>query len=224
MIHIKNGLYIYRIRDNSIMTSKYTFLHEKWSIWLYRECLRHIYMSAQTSRQIEALAKYARLIMGNIKCIYDDLELEDRERVNNLTSVDGLIAESLGLNPVRALNRNLALEGLISVIKKKEKILLYGAGVVGGKLLKLLKREHIQNKVCGFAISLEPDSDSGMRDEIAVKYIGEYAPEDVDLLVVSSCKCHSEMVKKAQELGFSDILLIDCDLERAIDRRLSGEC
>lgn len=222
MIHIKNGLYIYRVRDNSIMTSRHTFQHEKWRIWQYGECLRHIYMSAQTTRQIEALAKYARQIMGNIKCIYDDLDLADRERVNNLTSVDGLIAESLGLNPARALNRDLALEGLLSVIKRKEKILLYGAGVVGGKLLKLLKREHIQNKVCGFAISSEPDLDSGMRDGIVVKYIGEYASEDVDLLVISSCKYYSEMVKKAKELGFSEILLIDHNMEHAIDRRLSG--
>ena len=219
MIHMKDRLYVYRVRENSTMTSKHTYQHEKWRIWQYGECMKHIYTSARNPREVAALAKYARQVMSNIKCIYDDLDMDDREKINGLTSLDGLIVESMGLNPAGAFNRDLALEGLLAVLGRKRNVLLYGAGLVGRKFQRLLKMEHLDDRICGFAVSSLAGKKMEMLNGIAVKNIEEYDPAQIDLLVISACNHHFEMTRTAEMLGFKEILLIDYNMEHAMDRR-----
>lgn len=218
VMHVKNKLYIYRVRENSIMTQKFTFDHLKWRVWQFTECLRHMFVSAENEREKNAIAKYARQIMSNIIFIYNELDEEDRAKIGQLAAIDRLMVDTLGLDESRTINKNLAYEGLMTEINQRKNIVLYGAGVVGNKIYKLLKLKNIHHKIMGYAVSNHQDI--SYKNGIVVKKIDEYNSCNVDLLLISSCNYHSEMITQARKIGFKRILVITHEIENAIDNQL----
>lgn len=218
VMHIKDKLYIYRVREDSIMTQKYTFKHLKWRIWQFNESLRHIFTSAKDERERNAIAKYARQIMSNIIHIYNELPEEDKMKVGQLSSIDGLIVDALGLSASSTINKNLAYEGLMNEIEQHNRIVLYGAGLVGDKIYKLLKSKKMQQKIYGYAVT--DRSCVVYKNGIEIKKINEYNASDVDLLLISACNYHSEMIMQARKAGFKKILAITHEIENSIDNQL----
>lgn len=219
MIHIKEQLYIYRIRSNSTMTSKTTFRNVYWRIWQYKELLKAIFLYAENDREINAISMLAKRVMGNIKSMYLELDDIDKEKVAKLTSIDNVIAESMGLSAVNVYNADLQLEGMLSVIRSCDRVILYGAGLVGGRLLSLLKKLQLDEKVVGFAVSATKPEEKN-KDGKIIKYIGDYDADSVDLVVISACSHHSSMIREAKQNKFNNLLLVDYNIEHSINKML----
>lgn len=220
--HINNKLYKYRIRSNSIMTEKFTYKNEYWRVWQLSECLRFVYCECKTDREKKAVSKYARKMVSNIRFIYEELCENDKLIIGNLDSIEGLLLECFGLTSTSVYNSDLELEGLLSLIKSYEKVLLYGAGKVGKELFELLKQQKSDEKIIGFAVSNIEFEHNSIQDK-EVKYIGNYNPEEIDLVVVSVSKDQVEMIKKAKENGFDNLRIVDGRIAYNITKRLIGK-
>lgn len=219
MMHLSMGAYIYRIRANSIMTSAYTFEQAKWRIWQFTEVIRHIFQWTQNEREINALSKYAKMVVANINKNYWSLNRDDQIKIAGLESIYGLFTNCMGLNVSKSLNADLNLEGLMRLIEKSNRILLYGAGKVGTKIYELLKINGLDNRIVGFAVS-DTIIHYKMFDNIYVRNIADYSPHTIDLLILSAAGCHSEMLKTAQEIGYKNIRAINYQMEQMIDKQL----
>lgn len=221
MKHIKKQLYVYRVRHNSIMTEKYRFKHIYFRIWQFSECLKVIYTYARNQREIKALSKYAEQSMVNIKRINNYLTYEEKEKICDLDSLYGLIAKSMGITSISLdYNKELPLLGLLSVIEKYPQLILYGAGLVGNKLMHYLEHIGLKDKILGFAVSGNIIKDC--IEEIPVRCIKDYKPSLNTLLIISAGEnYHKEMVDEAKVIGFKNILIIDYALECMIDEKIS---
>lgn len=194
MKHIKECLYIYRMRENSTMTQKFTPRHWRSGIWQLGECLNMIYTQAQARREMCALARYSEQILGNIRYMYACLE---RENAN------GKKEEYLG--------------NVLNTLKKYRGIILYGAGQTGSKVKKFLECQGLAEKIIGFAVS--DNADAIMKKAgVMVRCIDDYQPkEDTVVMICARNNYHKDMMKMAEEAGFHNLLAVDCELEIAME-------
>lgn len=222
MIHLPIGAYIYRIRANSIMTSAYTHRQEKWRIWQFVEVVRLISQWTKNEKEANALTKYAKCVLSSIWSIYYALDDSEREKIYDLGSVYGLLASCMGINISEELNADLKLEGLLRLIEKSNRILLYGAGKVGTKMYHFLKIMGMEKKIAGYAVSdaVEPYI---LVDGLYVRNIADYESSAVDLLILSATAYHPQMAKTARELGYKNIRAINYQMEQMIDKKLYKE-
>lgn len=216
MIHIKERIYIYRIRRNSIMTSEIGYKHGKWRVRQFENCLKYIFAYAKNEREVKALSLYARQIMHNIKYIYGQLSDDDKDRISSESSLNSFILESLGLDFSKKYNKNLLLDGMLRKIENAGKVVLYGAGNVGKKLLRLLILLNMDNKIVGYAVSVKQAGKSLVEGK-QVKNINEYVGKNIDLVIISTCNYHEEMVDLANKAGFYNLILVNDEIESLID-------
>lgn len=219
MAHLPVRAYKYRVHADSIMTRQYTFEQEKWRIWQFSEVVRHIFQWCANDREVNALARYARGILSNIRTIYHALSDSERAKLWKLGAIHGLFADCMGLNMVEGINTDLKLEGLIRLIHNADRVLMFGAGNVACKMYELLKKTGMEKKIVGFAVSgsIEPYE---VIDGIYARCIEDYDCGIFDLLILSAIAYHSEMYETAKSLGFKNIRAIDYQMEQVIDRRL----
>lgn len=225
MMHMSIGAYIYRIHANSITTSTYTCRQVKWRIWQFTEVLKRIFLYSENERLVKALVKYAKWVLSSIRTISCALSDSEREKIKDLDSIYELFVDCMGLsglNILEKINPDLKLEGLMHIIEKSDRVLLYGAGNVARKMYELLKIAGMEKKVVGFAVSddIEPYVIDG---NVSVQCIKDYDCHSVDLLILAAIAYRSEMYKTAKELGFKNMRAIEYSMELLIDKRLLEE-
>lgn len=218
MRHLKEGLYIYRIRENSIMTQKYTYKHLYSSIWEYSEYLRIICQCTKSEREKNAILTIARAELRKAKVISRNLSEKEYRKMDNLSGLYTLLAENMGiLRSDIMYNDRLRIEGLLSELKKCEKIILYGAGIIGNKVKDYILQNGFGEKLLGFAVSKK--TDDIREDGICVKQISEYEVSEKVLLIISAQEAyHKDMLEKAEACGYRNICLIDCELESLLEQ------
>lgn len=220
MKHMKDGLYIYRVRENSIMTEKYTYKHLYYRIWQYSECLRMIYIYAKNEREVFALALFAEKSLANIKYINRILEESEAKQIYQLKGLYALLAKSIGISQLSTnYNSELKIVGLLSELQSYSKVLIYGAGVVGNKIKRYISINGLSDKILGFAVSRN-DSISYI-DGLHVKCISDYKVSDEILLIIAAQEnYHRDMLQQAEKYGYKNIRLIDYDLECMVDKKI----
>ncbi len=219
MKHIKDRLYIYRIRKNSIMTTSYTFKHQLSRIWQFSECLRAIYTFANTEQEVKALAAFANISMVSTKHIDYRLEIKEKEKIEGLDSLYGLLAKTMDLGKMH-YNRELSLEGLLTVMQGYSHIILYGAGLVGMKTRNFIEIKGMGDKFLGFGVSNEQEPN--LKNGKWVRYIGDYEPTDDTLVIISARESyHKAMADTAKMLGFQKIYVINYEMECVIDATIN---
>lgn len=220
MLHIKEKLYIYRIREQSIMTEKCTFRHQYSRIWQFSECLRLIYTLAQSEDEVNALASYGLQCLCSARYINSRLEREEKEKMSSLAPFYGLLVKAMNMDDgSRWCNRDLSFLGLMHELRAAKTIIIYGAGVVGNKVKRLLQNESMGSKILGFAVTRSLDRSH--KDGLMVKCIHDYKAEDDIVIVVAAREnYHRDMISAAHSQGFKRIVAIDYEMERVIDETL----
>ena len=218
--HMNRGLYLYRIRKNSIMTEKYSFANLKWRLWQFSECLRMLYSYELDEREKDALTKYSRQIMANINYIYKTLSNGENIDNQKLDSIANLLVDVMGLTKSQSYNADLEMEGLLSEICKADRIVLYGAGIVGDKLYRILKVESLDKKIIGYATTNKSSIEK--KNGYLVKQLEDFSNNEVDILIISSSRYQNDMLRFAEERGFKKIFVITHDIENAIDRYINS--
>lgn len=224
MCYLDKVLYIYRVRENSIMTQKNAVRHAEWRLRQYENCLRYIFTKAENEEEIKALEKYSGQILENIQYLFGKICAADRVRITENNPVGRLILKNMQSDYMYDSNRMLRLEGILGNIEKADRVLLYGAGNVGEKLMKLLSMRQLENKVVGFALSSAPGKDTYKQGK-PVKQISAYKNDNIELVIISSCGYHEDMLKQTGLLDNVRVLLIDMEIEGEIDYMIEqGGC
>ncbi len=221
MKHIKDGFYIYRVRENSIMTETYTYKHLYYRIWQYSECLRMIYTYAKNEREISALALFAEKSLANIKYINRTLEESEAKKIYQLDGLYALLTKSIGISQLSTnYNSELKIIGLLSELQSYSKVLIYGAGVVGNKIKNYMYINGLSNKIWGFAVSQK--NNISYIDGLSVKCISDYEVLDEVLLIIAAQEnYHGDMLDQAEKCGYQNIRMIDYELECMLDKKLN---
>ncbi|MBQ2900549.1 MAG: glycosyltransferase [Agathobacter sp.] len=220
MKHIKSHLYIYRVRDSSIMTQEFTSLHQESRIWQFSECLRMIYTYAQSERERKAIAKYAQKCIDSIFFIDNHLCKDEKKKIRELKTPCDLLFKSMRLAGVETeFNQELVLKGMQQEVKDVEQIIIYGAGVIGNKLKVFLEYSHLENRILGFAVTHKIERQ--YIDNYVVQSIAEYEVKDETLVVIATKpEYHREMADEAIKNGFKKIIVIGYEIEAAMDKKI----
>lgn len=221
MKHIKKKLYNYRVRQNSIMTQKFTYKHAYYRLWQIKECFRIYYSYTENDDEKIAVAKYALQCATSARDVYDKINLVDKQKVLELSSLEGVFVKLMGFdNSYNNYNDKFELMGFFEYVKKYNRIIIYGAGVVGNKVLYWLKINKLQNKVIGFAVS----DKNKIQDDSKIKCIGEYTTDDDVLVIIAARESfHKEMLNNVCKRGFKEYCFITHSIEQQIDLEIKGE-
>lgn len=218
MLHTTVGIYRYRVRANSIMTAKYSFNQLKWRIWQYREVQKRIYENYDNQLLQDALSEYGKLVLGSIRNTYKKLDYLDRIKIFELTGADGLVVNSLGFSEADFINTDLELNGLFRKVENATCILIYGAGNVGNKILKLITLLGLDFKIKGVVVSsLDKEILVGKHK---VESVDACDMDGVDLAIIATVKNHMDMYQKLREYANSDVIAISANMEFMIDNYL----
>ena len=215
VLHISEPIYIYRIRENSIMTSKYTFNQMRWRIWQYKELLRRLFSYELDSDVEYALSKYAEMVLGSLKEVYINLSDNEALKISELESVEGLLAHSFNMGIDNVFGDKLRYQGLLKILEEADSIVIYGAGNVGNKIFSVAKKLRIENKILGYATSVKTEIEK--LNDLYVKTIGEYNNEKIGVIIIASIRNHYEMLGEAKKLNAKEICVIDAALEKMMD-------
>lgn len=215
----------YRIRENSIMTSKPSCASLSGRLICYREIIGFLISRRLSERMRDAVSKYAEFIMYNIK--YTDFALEDsqKEPMESLSGVDRMLMNSLGVGRIGPYTVNAVIYelGFQTLVGSCEKVLLYGAGKIGRTVWNYLKKKGMSKKVIGFAVS-EKTADCSEIDGIKIKLIYEYKADDRTLVLITARWDYQKTMEiNARNAGFQKIEAVDFRLEQSIRNAVCGE-
>ena len=188
-------LYIYRVRENSIMTQKVSQKNLDSRIIVQCE-LKKIYENLNNVSDELKLAfdRYLEYIEVNADRVRKKIMLE-----NN------------------AKDAYFLREQFCARCDAAEEIILYGAGNVGGLVYHFLKSKKMEDKVVCFAISDEP-CEVDKKNGLPIKNINSLINKYIKQLVVVSAgeNYHKDMMELAMKVGFENIISINADLEAVL--------
>lgn len=223
--HINNKFLKYRVRSKSIMTTKVTYANMRGRMSCYITILRYLLNGELSDREKNAIVKFEKFIIYNIK--WTDYELDDIER-NKLISADPieqLIMASMdvGLERQYGISENIYLRGFKDLLASFENIVLYGAGKIGRKIYQYIEKIGYGHKVICFAVS-EMKEDNIFIHNIPVIEVAEVKTGESTLVIISARRDYQEdMLSKTRKLGFKNIEVVDFRLEQMITRQLKLE-
>lgn len=220
ILHLDAGIYQYRVRENSIMTAKESFTQFKWRIWQFREVQKRIYEKYDNQILQNALAEYAKLVLGSIRNVYMHLDYSERIKISELTGGDRLIVDLLGINEVDLINDDLALDGILRKIENSTGILIYGAGNVGNKIWKLINLLGFEHKIKKIVVSsVDKEIVIGKHK---VESIDTCDTRGVDLAIIATVKNQMDMFKRLREYINFDVIAISASMEFMVDNYLEN--
>jgi len=219
MYHINKQYLIYRIRDNSTMTSGYTFHNLYSRLICYIMIIQKAYTLGLDFRTQTAVYKYASFVRENLKHIYNVLNNEERMKILTLAPLEKLYLEGLGIeqSSVPVFNEDIYLDGFKNLIHYNKKIIIYGAGHVGRQVLTYIRNINLVKHVMCFAVT-DKENSEGCVMGLEVRCIDDlkYMAQDGYIIIAARKNHQEDMYKKARELGFNKIAVIDQMLEKAI--------
>ncbi len=220
--HIKEAYLKYRVRPNSIMTSKAFYASMKGRMFCYTKIMEYLLSEQLSHREKEAIVKFEKFIMYNIK--WTDYKLDDIERKKAISAdcIEQLISASMdvGLERQYGISENIYLRGFNNLLTSFEYVVLYGAGKIGRKIYRYMEKMGLSHKVIFFAVS-EKNGDDNFVENIPVKVIEDIKNEEGLLVLISARRDFQEnMLSKAKMLGFKNIEVIDFRLEQMVDKHI----
>lgn len=223
--HINNPYLKYRVRPQSIMTTKANSASLRGRTFCYTAILRYLLNNELSDRERNAIVKFEKLIIYSIKWTDYGLDDIERDKCANSDPLEQLIWTSMGvgLEGKYGISENIYLRGFNDLLDSFDNIVLYGAGRMGRKVYQYIKEKGYDSKVLCFAVS-KKNIDNEHVGNVLVKEISEVRNEERTLVIVSARRDYQEdMLRKAKNLGFENIEIIDLRMEKIIAKQLQRE-
>ena len=204
--NINRDLYIYRRRDNSIVST--ICERQLDSLVIIVSELLGICKSSKLSPKMECtLLQYIRDILDEIKkwCAY----YPEHKKLSMGTSTDQFIY-SLILNHDMKKYKYIKMSiEKIESLKQEKKIIVYGAGAVGIEVIRCMEENHI--KVCGVVVTHKDVNISAIQG-YSVKQIEEYIEEKEEVCVIVAVKnteAQENILFGLRKMGFIKVIIPD---------------
>lgn len=221
MVHIPEKLYVYRVRKGSIMSQGFSLTQAECRLWITEILLKEAFSKEHTKRGVNAIVEFALGIIYHFKFISNHLGYDDLQKLHEKEGLDKFFIKTCEIETGKGIyNRELYLRGLLDVAKTYDKVILYGAGIVGKKTYEILKKYDAQKNILGFAVSRCDDEYEQFG--VPVRQIDHYTPsKDTAVVITAGGKFHMEMIDSARKIGFDNFYLVDYKLESYMDTVLS---
>lgn len=218
--HVRQENYIYRVRNDSIMTVPFEFKNIYSYLICYKELLKLMFAIQDVSVK-QALAKYIERILADLQYADKTVVGKERAKYKYLRMEEQLLAKSLGIESNNyPINDSMYLDGFINRIRQEKRIILYGAGKVGRKVYLFLKESQLAENVECFAVTQRKDDDSDILG-LHVYSITEIenSKKDCFVLIAAHSNFQSDMQENLKRLNYDHIAVIDDRLEAIMDKR-----
>lgn len=216
MAHLSEKLYIYRVREKSIMTGRLCWNNVRSRLVVYREILRLLILQDNDTFGLQkCMAEYLSLVASHAKYMDEFREDEPLEGVSN--PLDVLLMKTMELGAYRIeVNESVILKGLEKLVADSEGVILYGAGHVGRLFVRFLEDQGLRGKVLCYAAS-ETQAGTTVLDQIPVLPIGEAikGPGQVILSVIAY-RARTDMQETLKQLGVKQFQIFDQYIYRAL--------
>lgn len=217
IMHVKKEFLVYRIRENSIMTSGASHASMYGRLVCYLEVIKYLLQNDLTSDIKSSIASFATFIMYNIKYVDFALNHTERMKASNLEPILQMLADSMevGASGQYGISANIYLLGFQELLKRHSKIILYGAGKIGRLVYKYIATQKLDSHIFSFAVS-QTDSNY-LIEGIPLRNIDDLADEKEALVLITARKDYQmDMIYKAKTLGFDNIEVVDFRLEQIL--------
>lgn len=223
--YLKKECYIYRVREHSIMNKPLEFQDLNSYLVCYREILREAFLQNWTDEALRAIKKYLDLIYYNIKRVAEILyNKTEYKRFTFQTAIDEILASSFEIDlQEKSLNKQIYFDGFNDLLRKSEKIIIYGAGQVGLLVYRYLQYNNWQRKVECFCVTSQNYSEKGIEGAPVKCIKDQEIKKNNALLVIAVRKNYQkEMLEIVSSLGYQDVVVIDYKLEQMMETRVGN--
>lgn len=218
VMHMNRPLLIYRVRDDSTMTSMPVYKNIKSRLICYYEILGYALSHDLQPEVSAAVAKFAGMVMRHLKDMDRRVTVEERKKTADFSPIEDFLAESMeiGLYSARSVATRMPLLGLRERVREAEDVVIYGAGKVGTLVYRFLKSHELSDKVKAFAVT--DGADGREIDGIPVVNLNDSRLGGGALLLVSAgLRFQWDMLQAAKRNGFHDIEVINRELELQLE-------
>ncbi len=216
--HINEKYYIYRIREKSMMTSRKDAYCLYSLVLVYGEIFRMLYTEKMNRRSEKAIGELLQASLKEIKNVNLELQKEHGGNLNIVWSdiKTNILAISMGIgNSIQLDGVNLVI--FEELIRKNNKIILYGAGGIGVKVYKYVERLGCINKIQCFAVTCKNQAQE-MIYNIPIRGIDDGClSKDALIIISANVENQKQMQSKLNELEFDNYYLVGSQLVEAIE-------
>lgn len=215
--YIAEKYYVYRIREQSMMTSKTSVYHLYSLVVVYNEILKMLYTEKLDGRTETAISELLLASVTQIK----NVNLELQKEHGGKFSIDwpntgtNILATSMGIGNTIQID-GVGLVKLEKLIRYYNQIILYGAGGIGEKVYRYMERLGCDTKIQCFAVTRETQAQEKFLN-IPVKRIDDCMSADTLVIISANEENGTQMQTKLDELKFDNYYLVDSQLVNAID-------
>lgn len=216
MAHLPERCYTYRVREQSIMTSKIRWENVRSRVVICAELLRLLVSLQNQERELlEAVADYTAQVVNHIKYL-DEFKIQRQSR-DMEDPFQTLLLKAMEVGKYgREVNENVILCGLEKIAADSDGVILYGAGNVGRLLFRFLDEKGLRGKILCYAVSKKPEEERTI-DGILVLPIKEAIRLSGHVILsVTDSRAQREMERRLEELGVEQYELFDRYMYRAL--------
>lgn len=224
MIHLSEKFYVYRVRENSIMTTQSHWENVRSRIVLYREMLRLLYLPENSNIELQkAMEEYISLTVFHAKYL-DEFRVDEQPN-EKLSPLDMLFLKSMELGKYRKeVNEQVILCGLEKIVENSRGIILYGAGNIGTLFYKFLKDKGLKEKILCYAVS-QSSRENVYLNDIRVLSVGEAVKKSgLIFLSVIDSQVQKDMIHTLEGLGVDKFEIFDQYMYRALRHYSEDNC
>lgn len=219
--HLNQKKYIYRVRNQSTMTSKPHFINVYSCIVNFKESLKLLLnIEGDQERLKKALARYIQFICFRIRNLDQKCGGTDVFTLDN--PIDSLLEECFEVGSKRVyVSNKILLAGLEKIVYESEGVVLYGAGKVGNLVYRFLCDVNLRQKIICFAVS-EAEAEAKSIDGMPVKDIRNIDLRGCLVLLTAGRGIQKEMIELLGGLGVRNYEGIDRYMEKALTDYFDG--
>lgn len=203
--YLKREYYIYRKRDGSIMYS-HSYRQVESLFIIFDEILHYWKEHRFSDETDDAIRTYLDSIYR--KFLQKKIYFEKYERISLGSPADAYLYEKMWLQRQSAFSYAFLSEDKIQRLKNASKVIIYGAGIVGGEAIELLEQEGI--RISAVAVT-NPENNSTTIKGYDIKNICSLKSWNKNAMVLLAAveRHHGSMLRVLKEQGFENVMVFD---------------
>lgn len=215
--YIAEKYYVYRIREQSMMTSKTSAHHLYSLVIVYNEILKLLYTEELDERMETAIGELLLETVSQIKNVNLELQNEHGGKFSIVwpNTATNILATSMGIGNAIQMD-GVGLAKLEKLVRDCDRIVLYGAGGIGEKVYRYVEKLGCVTKINCFAVTRKTQEQETFLN-IPVRRIDDCLSDDTLVILSANEENQIQMQSKLDELKFDKYCLTDSQLVKTID-------
>ncbi len=214
--HLAEKLYIYRIRNNSIMQSAAS-MDKVYSCIVNFEKMFEILLKYRSSDEAfcEMLVKYMRLVVMNMHIM--EANRKGKDEFGRFNYLEKFLYDVFFVDGIFHPDERILLQGLIKSVEDSSGVFLYGAGRVGMLVCEFLSDNDLRYKIKGYVVSAK-NKDENEYCGIPIIDIKDLRVNNELIILSLGRKYQQEIIPELEKRNISNVICIDRNVQMILER------